>query len=216
MHSFLNFLSTVALIGLTTFLMSSVSLKEIELQQQLDKINMKYTNKLSELDTYSCKIDSLEEQISVINSPSYLQLRYGAEKFLTKRVQKQGRLPGTCVHVVPYIRNSEIHPHLHKALLGIAVPVYATSLKRGKVSFGNSKSKHRHGKAMDLALDKEGYEFLDWILTKEGVEWMEINKVTVYIESKRNSLKKNLPKELKQFFLRNSHATGNHIHIEIA
>lgn len=216
MSKFLNILSNVLLIIVTTFLMSSISFKEVELQQELDKIKNETHLMQEELTTNTCEKDSLLNLIEILKSPAYLNLRYGAEQFLTKRVRKKGRIPGTCVHVVPYIRDTRIHSDLHEALLELNVPVLSTSLKRGSYSFGNSKSKHRIGKAMDLALNKEGYEFLDWIITDEGIVWREKYGVTVYIESKKYALKNNLKREFRQFFLRNKYATGNHIHLEIS
>lgn len=79
--------------------------------------------------------------------------------------------------------------------------------------YWNKKSKHCCGKAIDLKLCDET---LEWLISDEGLVWMDAHNITMYIEDRPSSKllhKYESKPEYAEYVFRNPKATGPHIHL---
>lgn len=70
--------------------------------------------------------------------------------------------------------------------------------------------KHRIGQAIDISYDED---FIYFLLSDKGKEWLNTHNLEFFIEDKRRSTKNTLPEEFLPHWRYISHATNLHIHL---
>lgn len=108
--------------------------------------------------------------------------------------------------------DTNVTTNLRTALRSYTGPeIKITSLKRHY----NCKSKHFHGKAVDLQFS---HELIDWLVSDEGQQWLNQHNMLFYIEDRPHSRKLLRYKKeaiYSKYVFENPHSTGAHIHINI-
>lgn len=70
--------------------------------------------------------------------------------------------------------------------------------------------KHRIGQALDISYDED---FIYWLISEKGEEWLNTHNLEFFIEDKRRSTKNTLPEEFLPHWRYISHATNLHVHL---
>ena len=211
----LHFLEKAVLIILVLPFISGISYNEVQLKQEVKDLYVVIDSLRSEQSDLLCEMDSTYVLMDQLRDSKYLTEQLYGIRSLFPTVQKNDRYPGTCVFTTPWLKSPKIVEDLYGAIIEIPTPVTVTSAKRYGTNFGNARSKHNLGQALDIRLDQDGQRFMKWLVSEEGTSWREKHGIRFYIESYRTSFKKTLPKEVQDFFMYNKHCTGPHIHLEL-
>ena len=170
----------------------SIVLKQAE---QIESL----TNEVQEL---KASIDSLWTLHPYLNKDS--------QKKLVKASKEEGTLIGTKFE----LRDKSVDPtldmklyHALKAYNG--PPVKVNSLRR----FGNRRSQHHCGQAVDIMWDKSGRAMARWLVKEEGQAWLKEYGMGFYLEKIYD---KDYRRGLyKKYVFDNPKATGSHIHLHV-
>ncbi len=107
-------------------------------------------------------------------------------------------------------KNKKIETDLHLALWSYVGPQFTiTSAFR---DYGYKKSKHRHGKAIDIHYSSN---LVDYFISEEGSLWLESFGLKLYIEDCSRKKLRKMPSNYQKYIRYISHATGLHIHLEL-
>jgi len=165
------------------------------------------------VDALDIKIDSLIMKTNIMqNQIDSLQMMHPWKTPSKKMSQKC--VSGTFLGFALWgTKNTNIHDDLEEALISYSGPkVKITSLRR---HWGTS-SKHECGKAVDMEFC---HDLIDWLVSEQGQSWCETHNLKFYIEAKPKAkvLQPYKSSEVyAAYVFENPHATGPHIHIEIA
>ena len=183
--------------GFTTSTNSSES-ESIVLKQALEKIEL-LTNEVQELKASNEKLWNLHPY-----------LNKESRKKLAEASKEEGMLIGTKF----VFRSKSVDPNLDmklyhalKAYTGPAVKV--NSLRR----FGNRRSQHHCGQAIDISWDRDGRAMARWLVKEEGQAWLKEYGMSFYLEKIYD---KDYRRGLyKKYVFDNPKATGSHIHLHV-
>lgn len=137
------------------------------------------------------------------------------------------KLPEVVIKAPKIIRHAKVQLDGYKTASGVNTRINSTlkdalqeyngprplinSLRRN----WNSHSPHTYGKAVDFQWSPEMIEYL---VSEEGLKWLDKFQVTFYIEGKPGSSKVAAYKgkePYKKYIFENPSATGDHIHLNI-
>lgn len=202
----------MVVVGLTSYRPSEYNvIKELETKIEQISIENEYVT-----DDLLCQVDLLSTELQDIktNPVKYADMLLSDKEFIpTAKADK--RLPGTNFLLYSNAK-LKLDKDFYAALLdcNFQDTVQLTSIWRG----WNTRSAHYRGKAVDISIHNGGLQFLEWLASEEGKQWVEKYNLKFYIEDNRYSswlLKfKNHKKLSKNVFL-NPKATGFHVHLQI-
>jgi hypothetical protein len=164
---------------------------------------------------------ALNQINSSINEPFSLAARYKADVVGYKKFLKEERMyPSTKFRLQSYVKdkNTDISRPLLAALIAYSrfesAPqeiMYVNSAKRD----GNPFSRHYTGNAIDIHFEC-GDEFLNWLDSTDGRNWLIQYQLYFYIEDSYSSSKFLAPWRLRlgENIFVNPKATGPHVHLE--
>lgn len=183
--------------------------------QDTHNVVMQKTDELYDvIDYYQCSVDSLAQISSQMHKTNIVHKK--ATHNNTKVVNKRTHLSNLsfssfriCKNVDRYLQNS-----FCKALDSYTGPVgvLITSMRRKYCTH----SKHSTGNAIDINMNADGQRMLYWLISIEGINWLDDHGLSFYIEDRPNSkklIKYKEADEFKEYVFENNHATGLHIHM---
>lgn len=207
----LLFAGLISWVGLTANYPSQTETLQLHNKIQQMELEHKY-----EVDDLTCQLESVTLQLTdIVSSPvKYADMLLSDKEFIPTAMADK-RLPGTNFKFYSNAK-LKIDPKLYAALLDCPFkkPVQLTSIWRG----WTTRSAHYRGRAVDIGLNERGLDFLEWLASEEGKQWVDKYNLKFYIEDNRLSshlLKfKRHAKLSKNVFL-NPRATGFHVHLQI-
>ncbi len=195
-------------ISMNVLLLIMVASLFMKPDKETEQVNPSVTALMEKVCEYECKLDSFAH---AEKRPSKISKR--ATKVEHKRKIVRSSLFLDNFRIASSV-DRYLSQGLHKALDEYSGPgePLITSMRRAHCK----SSKHAHGKAIDVNMDRHGQEMLKWLRTTEGKEWLTKYNIAFVLEDKPNS--KRLQPYLsdstyQQVILKNRHATGLHLHI---
>lgn len=159
-----------------------------------------------------CPILLLCLSSTILMSNKSLDIKYEKTNIIVSKESK------TIIHTTKvshsmwlYEKKSSAERKLSKNLTEALSEYMGANLRitSGYRSNGWSRSKHRHGNAIDVKYDTQ---VVDYLLSPEGEKWLKNNNLSFFIEQKYSI---SLPKQYRKHFRVIKWATSLHLHIEV-
>lgn len=179
--------------------------------KETHQLTVQKTDELYEIiDYYQCNVDSLAN-LTVQKHDNSSNKKSVNTKTSSSKPKKSSMMSFEGFRVASNV-DRYLHSSLCSALKSYTGPgsVLITSMRRRYCTH----SKHSTGKAIDINMDKNGRNMLDWLISSEGLQWLSEHNLSFYVEDKPRSRRLDEFRErFSDYIFENKHATGLHIHM---
>lgn len=181
--------------------------------KETHQMTVQKTDELLEIiDYYQCNVDSLAElTVQKHENRSNKKSDNVAKNRKINKSKKSSIMSFEGFRVASNV-DRYLHSSLCKALKSYNGPgsVLITSMRR----LYCKHSKHSTGEAIDINMDKHGRNMLEWLISPEGLEWLQDHKLSFYVEDKPRSCRLDEFRDrFSEYIFENRRATGLHIHM---
>jgi len=187
-------------------------------ENKIECLNSKVDSLTVDLETTQCELTNHENLYQEMVDDPIKLAEYVVEKGNLKQLSREtDSFPATKFQFVKPV-NGDISKELYAALLDYSMIPSApdsVGVTSGKRTW-TFRSRHYHGDAIDLRANENLQNFLAWIETDEGNDWLERNSLHFYIEDTWHSpfLRPWEETSIDDFIFINRRATGPHVHLE--
>lgn len=213
-----NRIKEISTTALLFILLNSAYIADPQIEVLQSKVDYYQQEALCYKQESDVKTDEICEYQNFLSDPLVLAPLFLENDEAFRQLSEVSRgIPHTKLVFAPGKRvDMKLDSKLYAALLEYSTYSNTPVLTITSVFRKGSHSKHHYGLALDIRINKESADFLEWTKTPEGEAWLKKYNLRFLVEDNRMSkfLQTWRPSFRSSIFL-NGNASGPHIHLEV-